>query len=285
MKKLSFIFLILWSSWGQADLSNNQSYIFDSIGNMLLSTSNALNAFITNSTLAVTQSGTWTVQQGTPPWSVVGNVASGSSDSGNPVKIGAVYNSTLPTLSTGQRVDAQSDLNGRRLVTNAPLDGYKSTYGAAIQGLAAAAAPTDIITISGSSTKTVRITHIDFGNTQNVATSNSVFFILRSTADTGGTSSTVTSVPYDSNSAAATAVVKQYTVNPTLLGTAVGTLKTYKIFGSTSTTAAETVSMDFGNRPAQAVVLRGTSQFLVVNLNAQAFVGSSIDVNIEWTEE
>lgn len=42
----------------------------------------------------------------------VGNVASGASDSGNPLKIGAVYNSTQPTVTTGQRVDLQATARG-----------------------------------------------------------------------------------------------------------------------------------------------------------------------------
>lgn len=41
-----------------------------------------------------------------------GNVAGGATDSGNPVKAGAVYNSTLPTYATGQRTDLQSDVKG-----------------------------------------------------------------------------------------------------------------------------------------------------------------------------
>lgn len=41
---------------------------------------------------------------------VVGNVASGATDSGNPVKIGGVYNSTQPTLTNGQRGDVQLDV-------------------------------------------------------------------------------------------------------------------------------------------------------------------------------
>lgn len=43
---------------------------------------------------------------------VVGNVASGVADSGNPVKVGGVYNSTLPTFTTGQRSDIQTDARG-----------------------------------------------------------------------------------------------------------------------------------------------------------------------------
>lgn len=42
----------------------------------------------------------------------VGNVASGATDSGNPVKVGGIYNTTLPTLTVGQRGDMQLDANG-----------------------------------------------------------------------------------------------------------------------------------------------------------------------------
>ncbi len=43
---------------------------------------------------------------------IVGNVASGATDSGAPVKVGAVYNSAQQTFSTGQRTDLQSNVNG-----------------------------------------------------------------------------------------------------------------------------------------------------------------------------
>lgn len=38
-----------------------------------------------------------------------GGVASGASDSGNPVKVGGVFNTTQPTLTNGQRGDVQMD--------------------------------------------------------------------------------------------------------------------------------------------------------------------------------
>lgn len=49
---------------------------------------------------------------------VTGNVASGATDSGNPVKVGGVYNSTFPTLTTGQRGDIQLGSNGELRVLN-----------------------------------------------------------------------------------------------------------------------------------------------------------------------
>jgi len=54
-----------------------------------------------------TIAGTVVVSSGT----VVGNVASGTTDSGNPIKIGGIYNATPPTLTDGQRGDSQLDVN------------------------------------------------------------------------------------------------------------------------------------------------------------------------------
>jgi hypothetical protein len=47
---------------------------------------------------------------------VQGDAASGASKSGNPVQIGGVYNSTQPTVTTGQVVEAQSTARGAQIV-------------------------------------------------------------------------------------------------------------------------------------------------------------------------
>ena len=70
--------------------------------------------------VAVTQSGTWTVQQGTPPWTVGGDTASGTSDTGNPVKIGGLAKTTNPTAVTdGQRVNGVFDKQGKMIAVGA----------------------------------------------------------------------------------------------------------------------------------------------------------------------
>jgi hypothetical protein len=78
-------------------------------------TGNALsvNAFVTN-TVAV--SGTVTANQGAPPWTIQGDSASGASNAGNPVKVGGAFNTTQPTVTTGQTVDAQFSARGAMLV-------------------------------------------------------------------------------------------------------------------------------------------------------------------------
>lgn len=48
---------------------------------------------------------------------VVGNVPAGSADSGNGVKVSGVYNSTLPTYTSGNRTDAQFSVKGGLYVT------------------------------------------------------------------------------------------------------------------------------------------------------------------------
>lgn len=66
---------------------------------------------------------------------VVGNVASGAADTGNPVKIGGRYNATQPTLTDGQRGDIQLDTRANQRVVIMNIDG--------VSGAAVTAAGTD----------------------------------------------------------------------------------------------------------------------------------------------
>lgn len=53
-----------------------------------------------DSNILATQSGTWTVQQGTPPWSVVGTAADGAAPSGNPVLIAGQDGTNVQSIAT-----------------------------------------------------------------------------------------------------------------------------------------------------------------------------------------
>lgn len=48
----------------------------------------------------------------------MGNTASGATDAGNPLKIGGVFNTTQPTVTNGQRVDAQMSARGGQIVSS-----------------------------------------------------------------------------------------------------------------------------------------------------------------------
>lgn len=78
----------------------------------------SLSSIVTNTTgLATSANQTNGNQQ------IQGNVASGLSDLGNAVKIGAVFNTTLPTYTNGQRGDAQMGSRGAILVQLAAPSG------------------------------------------------------------------------------------------------------------------------------------------------------------------
>lgn len=60
------------------------------------------------------------------PMTATGNVAAGATDSGNPVKIGARYSTSLPTLTDGQRGDLQIGTRGALAVTLFTQDSSQS---------------------------------------------------------------------------------------------------------------------------------------------------------------
>ena len=164
----------------------------------------------------------------------------------------------------------------------------KAAYCCSIVPLTPPATPTDVITIYGSATKTVRILKIVLNTTQTTIGINDWYVIKRSTANTGGTSAAIVSVPIDSNFPAATAVVSRYTVNPTALGTSAGNLAVVNIVSppiapGTSGTGYIPYAFDFTNNP---IVLRGVAQGVAINFNGAALPGGlSINFNVTFTEE
>ena len=108
--------------------------------------------------------------------------------------------------------------------------------------------------------------------------------IVRSTANTGGTSSNPVITPNDSNNAAATAAINLYSANPTV-GIAVGTIRARKLnLGVPG--AAGTIEWKFSDVNDQAIVLRGIAQVLCLNFNGQAVPsGTLIDIEVEFVED
>ena len=163
--------------------------------------------------------------------------------------------------------------------------GQKLTYSASITGLAAASAATDIFTIAGSGTKSIRITRITISGVATAATVADVQLIIRSAADTSGTHTTPTSVANDQgNATAATATLLAYTANPSL-GATVGQIRSVKVNLGTVTGSSTPQPWTFNTPGAQEINLHGTTQVLAINLNGATITGGSFDIDIEWTEE
>ena len=161
------------------------------------------------------------------------------------------------------------------------------TYKACILGLASAVTATDIFTISGSSTKIIKLRDIQVTGLQSLASTIDMVVIKRSTPDSGGTSTTITAVPVNSNNAAATAVIKAYTANPTL-GTLIGNMIATKIFvsdNSKSFTAPSDKTLLNVNPLWQPITLNNANETIAINLNGVTVTGSSFDISIIWTEQ
>ena len=166
------------------------------------------------------------------------------------------------------------------------VDGSKQTYSCSM-AVTPAASATDVATITGNATTTVRVTRVTVTGEQTTAGQVKIALVLRSAADTGGTHTTGTAVPHDSNDVAADATLLNYSANPTP-GAVVGTFREDFVFlpGAATAVDAQGKTWEFGDRPGgRAIVLRGAAQVLAVNLAGVTVTGGSLFVTFEWTEE
>lgn len=195
----------------------------------------------------------------------IGPAADNAAAQGNPVRVGGVFNTSLPTVANLDIGDLQID-SSSRIINNlgvrldsvndaVNLLGTMATYEAAFAVVGAASG--DVVEIIGSATTIVLVLEVDImePSTQRLFT-----FVKRSTAATGGTSANATLVPLDSTDAAATAVVKNYSADPTE-GAAVGTILR-KTLGT-----AQTIQQNWVDGGGEPVVLRGVAQTLCINVD------------------
>lgn len=290
-------------------LSNSQVGITDGTDTADITAAGALK--IDGSAVTQPVSGTvTTTPSGTQSVNIVSTIALPVTDNGGSLTVdGTFFQATQPvsgTITANQGTPAVAanrwpvqitdgtDLalvttGGALLVDTNTVGTAKTIYMAAAGPITPPATPTDMITITGSATKTIRVLTIEFSAQQTTQSTNTIFIAKRSTANSAGTSTSPTVVPVDSNDAAGTAVVRQYTVNPTL-GTLVGNVAIERVFtsvpGATATGAAG-YTFDFWNSGAsKGIVLRGTTQVLAINFNGAALpIGFSVSATITWVEE
>lgn len=147
------------------------------------------------------------------------------------------------------------------------------------------ATPQDVFTITGSATKTVRVERFGITTVQTTAGLNAWSVLRRSTANGGGTSTTVTAVPRSSSYPAATATVRQYTANPTA-GNLIGAVWTGRITAPVPGSAVGAIDkgcMLFDDRSSVALI--GVADGLAWNFGGVALpAGLSVQAHVWWTE-
>lgn len=190
----------------------------------------------------------------------------------------------VTAISTGSVAVTMSGNNGAGSVGVLPLT--RATYSAA--AIIATGATTHFLSIAGSATTVVRITHAECSGKATGAIAVNVTGELDSAVDTVDAGTVVTSVRQDSTNAAATAVVVSHTTSPTS-GTLIGNVRTGTLVlvnASTPASASPVMAWDFGNRPGeQEVVLRGVAQSFSLNTSAAFGTGAAVTCSVTWTEQ
>jgi hypothetical protein len=192
-----------------------------------------------------------------------------------------VYQSTVPVLTAGQSVAIQIDTTGSRYVNT---EGRKATYRAVVSGSAFIAGASPLFSITGSPSKIVRVTRIRFSASAATGAIADVS-VARFSALSGGTSAAVTIGALDTTNPAATAAPKVWTVAATT-ATLVALLTSERFEIVTASVAVQPglIEWEFGNLNSQALVLRGTSDFIGIKTSATGTTQVG-DIWIEWTEE
>jgi len=148
------------------------------------------------------------------------------------------------------------------------------------------ATPTDWIVVKGSVSMTLRIKRIVLGGIATTAGSMPVVLIKRSTGPTGGTPVTVVAGEHDNNDATATAAVTRYTANPASLGTLISNVGQGRLWLPLATGQPFPLVWEFATRQDKALILRGASDYLCVNLGGAAVpAGGVIDFELEIEED
>lgn len=157
------------------------------------------------------------------------------------------------------------------------------------------ATPADLVFITGSATKTVRVRSMRIGTTNTAAGSQQFVLSKRSAAATGGTEVAATVIPVDSANSAGTAVVKHVTTSANTPGTALGNINTKRVAspaaipatwaGIVTVADVEMLPRD-GDGKIQPVVLRGVAEALAINFAGAALVSGQTHVySVVWSEE
>lgn len=185
--------------------------------------------------------------------------------------------------SNGSPQSAQADGKSFGVSTN----GTRATFHYVAQDITPVATATDVVVLSGSASKVIRVTKVSVVGTATAASIYDHYIVKRTTANTGGTSTTKTAAQSDSNDATQTATLSLYTANPTTgTGVTVEGNKTYLSASATPGAAALPYVYTFGTRNDKAIVLRGTTESLAINFGGQAVPsGANLYLSIEWTED
>lgn len=173
----------------------------------------------------------------------------------------------------------------------ANIEGQKASYFASLGSNTPAATPTDLAILTGSATKTIKVTRVRI-TVQATAAGVIEYRLMKYS---GGTQSAVNTAfaagthagAFDSGDAASTVITAAlagvYTANPASSGTTVGIVDDWTVALAANTGI---VLLYDCTMPAKCITLRGTSQVLAINGAGHTLLtGEKAGVEFTWTEE
>jgi hypothetical protein len=209
--------------------------------------------------------------------------ASGGTNIGN---VGGLETAGAAPTGLGVRMMGSDGALARDILTNAAgavvvsTVGQVATYSVSV-GFNQTASGV-VFQLQGSNTKTIRIKRVTVTATETTAATGSIQLFVTTTTSTG-TQTAQTASPFDTNDAAATAAAATI-ATPTGNGTIIGRFGQQYFFAS-SPTAQGTVYLFTTPPGGKDITLRGTGQYLGVQVFLPSFTGEQTDIDVEWTEE
>lgn len=166
---------------------------------------------------------------------------------------------------------------------------FNYTYSACSTAFTPAATATDIFTIEGNATTNVYVMKVGLSSTQGTAGVNEWFLLKRSAVNSvAGTFTNPAKVPFNSGNSAASAVVKQFSANPTP-GASLGAIWHGWVNSPVVTTAGignSILEIDFEELFGQPICLNSASEILALNFNGAAVpAGLSVIAYAVWAEK
>lgn len=160
-------------------------------------------------------------------------------------------------------------------------------YRAVANGFTAPSTINDLVTITGSASKIVKVLAIEIITIQTTFGLNTWNVIKRSSPNTYAVTqpTVMPAVPYDSTDSAATAVAAFATVSPSGLGTLVGLMAIAVVSAPSLVSVVKDANytFDFSKNP---IYLRGTSEILTLSMNNIVKpVGLVVNVAVIFSEE
>lgn len=193
----------------------------------------------------------------------------------------------VAALTSGATTVEFSASPGSEFVRTNPM--VRSTYRA--YASIATGATSNFMTIFGSATKNVIISHIECSGRATAAIVVGITVNKQSAVDTGDAGTAVTATPVDSGEVAATATVLSHTTSPTP-GASVGAIASGQLgIVLAAPTATDfpspiVLAWDFGNRPGAALaVLHGVAEGISLSTSSAFGTAAAVTCGIEFQED